>query len=139
VKLDTQRSRRIFQKLLRVAPDLQDILLHARSSVPGLMDLNLDVLDRTPDYRRIVLSHYWRHPSGDMIPDPDMTIAVFFDWQVAEALTYQDAYRYDQAYPDPDDAPDLRVHTRLNVFLEQWLDNLIEQGHVVRINYRISL
>ena len=139
MKLDTQRGRRIFQKLLRVAPDLRDILLHARSSVPGFMDLNLDVLDRTPDYRRIVLSHYWQHPSGDMIPDPDMSIAVFFNWQVAEALTYQEALQYDQSYPDPDDAPDLEVHTRLNVFLEQWLDNLIEQGHVVRINYRISL
>jgi uncharacterized protein YqiB (DUF1249 family) len=139
VKLDVQRSHRIYEKLLRVAPDVRHILLYAKSSVSGFMDLHLDVLDRTPEYRRIVLSHYWKHPTGDMIPDPDMSIAVFFDREQAEALTYQDAHRYEVAYTKPGEPPDLEVHTRLNVFLERWLGALAEQGHVLRLHDRTTI
>jgi uncharacterized protein YqiB (DUF1249 family) len=80
---------------------------------------------------RIALAHYWRHPSGDMIADPDMEIAVFFDHRLAEALTYQDTLLYEVAYPEDGEPPDLHVHGRLNEFLEQWLDNLAPQGHVL--------
>lgn len=139
MKLDTQRSHRIYEKLLRVAPDVRHILLYAKSCVPGFMDLHLDVLDRTPEYRRIMLSHYWKHPSGDLIPDPDMSIAVFFDREQAEALTYQDAYRYDEAYTVAGEPPNLQVHISLNVFLERWLSSLAEQGHVLRLKDRTTI
>jgi len=131
VSVDTQRTRRIFDKLLRVAPELKLTREIAKSRVSGFMDLNLDILRRSEGYRRISLSHYWKHPSGDMIADPDMEIAVFFDDGLAEALTYQDAYVYEVAYPCEGEPPDLAVHARLNRFLEQWLDNLAEQGHVL--------
>ena len=36
------------------------------------------------------LSHYYKHPSGDLIPAPSMTLQVLKDAQTAEALTYQD-------------------------------------------------
>lgn len=129
--IDPKRTSRIFQKLLRVAPELRQTREATKSCVPGFMDLNLDVLERSEGYMRIALSHYWKHPSGDMIADPDMEVAVFFNDGLAEALTYQDAYRYDVAYPTEGEPPDLAVHTQLNVFLEQWLDNLAEQGHVL--------
>ena len=131
MKLNLQRTQRIYKKLLRVAPELLLTRESAKSKVSGLMDLNLDVLVRTPGYRRIALSHYWKHPSGDMIADPDMEIAVFFNDGLAEALTYQDALLYECAYSEGETLSDFGVHTRLNVFLEQWLDNLIEQGHVL--------
>ena len=44
----------------------------------------------------LALSHYYK-PSGDLIPDPDMTLQVLRDAQTAEVLTYQDMYRYDVA------------------------------------------
>lgn len=131
MKLDSQRTTRLYQKLLRVAPELRQTAGHAKSKVSGLMDLNLDVLERSQDYMRIALSHYWLHPSGDMIPDPDMEIAVFLDDGLAEALAYQDVFIYEVAYLDGETLPVLEVYTRLNVFLEQWLENLIEQGHVL--------
>jgi len=129
--LDPKRTSRIFDKLLRVAPELRQTRESAKSRVPGFMDLNLDVLERADGYARIALSHYWKHPSGDMIADPDMEVAVFFHDRLAEALTYQDGYQHQIAYPNPGEPPDPAVHTRLNVFLEQWLDNLAEQGHVL--------
>lgn len=95
------------------------------------MDLNLDVLERKNSYRRIALSHYWKHESGDLIADPDMEIAVFFDLGLAEALTYQDSYLYEVAYKEQGEPPDLLIHTKINVFLDEWLGNLLMQGHVL--------
>lgn len=60
---------RIFHKLLNVIPDLLTIEEYGKSVVDGYMDLNLDVLDRTPSKIVIALSHYYKHPSGDMIPE----------------------------------------------------------------------
>lgn len=129
--LDLQRTTRLFKKLLQVAPELKQTHEYAKSQVSGLMDLNLDVLKRSSGYMRIALSHYYSHPSGDLIADPDMEIAVFFDREQAEALTYQDAFIYEAVDSNSHMVPDLEIHTRINEFLEHWLDNLIEQGHVL--------
>jgi len=125
-------AKRIYAKLLVVAPNLFSISEYAKSKVDGYMDLNLDVLIATENYRRIALSHYWKHDSGDMIPDPDMEIAVYRDWEMAEALTYQDMYTYDEVYPVSDGEPDRRYYLHCNAFLEKWLEALAEQGHVLR-------
>lgn len=87
MRVDPKRTRRMFEKLLRVAPVLEAIRDHAMSKVPGLMDLQLDVLECTGRSMRIALAHYWRHPSADMTADPDMEIAVLFDDRLVEALT----------------------------------------------------
>lgn len=50
----------------------------------------------------LALSHSYKHPSGDLIPDPDMILQVLRDAQTAKALTYQDKYRDDVVYPDSD-------------------------------------
>jgi uncharacterized protein YqiB (DUF1249 family) len=119
---------RIYKKLLDVVPDLLTIEEHGKSKVPGLMDLNIDVLFRTPSKIVIALSHYYKHPSGDMIADPDMEIAVYPDRDAAEALTYQDTFGYRVVYHDGNRV-DLRAKKELNAFLHQWLRNLIAQGH----------
>ena len=129
MNVDLERSKRIFQKLLRIAPNLMDIKEYAKSKSSGYMDLSCDILESGRDYRRIALSHYWEHPSGDLIPDPDMEVSVFFDWELAEATSYQDVFTYENAYPVDGEPPDLVVHNRLNAFLEQWLQNLADQGH----------
>jgi uncharacterized protein YqiB (DUF1249 family) len=129
MNVDLERSKRIFQKLLRIAPNLMAIKEYAKSKSSGYMDLSCDILESGRDYRRIALSHYWEHPSGDLIPDPDMEVSVFFDWELAEATSYQDVFTYENAYPVDGEPPDLVVHNRLNEFLEQWLQNLADQGH----------
>ena len=52
--------------------DLNAIPEAKKSQVSGFMDLNLDRLSRDGSVTVIALSHYYKHPSGDMIPDPDM-------------------------------------------------------------------
>ena len=125
---------RIYKKLLDVVPDLLTIREHGKSKVPGLMDLSLDVLVCTPSKIVIALSHYWKHPSGDMIADPDMQIAVYPPQEQAEALTYQDSYAYNQVYSSDGALVDVRIKRELNKFLELWLGNLIRQGHRISLS-----
>lgn len=120
----------IFHKLMDVVPDLLTIEESGKSVVSGLMDLNLDVLQRTPTKIVIALSHYYRHPSGDMIADPDMQIAVFPQQEQAEALSFQDFYSYREVY-DQCGRGDPRAKRSLNHFLNAWLRNLIAQGHKI--------
>src|ERR1035437_8505000 len=123
---------RIYKKLLDVVPDLLTIEEHGKSEVRGLMDLNFDVLFRTPSKIVIALSHYYKHPSGDMIANPDMEIAVYPDREAAEALTFQDTFGYRVVYSD--NKVDVRAKKELNAFLHQWLRNLIEQGHRITLD-----
>ena len=123
--------QQIYKKLLVVVPDLQSIEESGKSIVAGFMDLNLDILKRGTDKTVIALSHYYRHPSGDSISDPDMEIAVYPARYMAEALTYQDTYGYRVVYSESGTKVDVRARRDLNQFLTQWLDNLIQQGHCI--------
>ena len=118
-----------FNKLQKIIPNLSQLPDYLKSTVPGYMDLNLDVLSREQDKLVIALSHYYKHPSGDMIPDPDMTMEVHLVNETVEALTYQDIYFYNDVYANG--SKDMKTSVDLNRFLSTWLTNLIEQGHVL--------
>lgn len=122
---------RIFHKLLDAIPDLLTIEEHGKSVVASYMDLNLDILHRRPDRIVIALSHYYRQ-NGDMIADPDMEIAVYPQREMAEALAYQDCWGYRRVYGDDSASVDVRAKRELNEFLNQWLTNMIQQGHCIR-------
>lgn len=123
---------RMFHKLLDVIPDLLTIGESGKSKVDGFMDLNLDILHRRPDRIIIALSHYYKHPSGDMIADPDMEIAVYPQRETAAALAYQDIWGYRRIHGDDETAVDVKAKRELNWFLNQWLTNLIQQGHCIQ-------
>ena len=123
----------IYQRLHAVIPQLQDIQEHGKSVVPGYMDLNLDVLERGSNRTVIALSHYYRHPSGDMIADPDMVVAVYSEKAMAEALSYQDIFGYREVYSHGGSLVDVRAKRDQNQFLKTWLANLIEQGHRIEL------
>lgn len=125
---------RLFHKLRDVIPCLLTIEESGKSKVDGFMDLNLDVIHKRSSRIIIALSHYYRHPSGDMIPDPDMEIAVYPGKEMAEALAYQDCYCYRRVYGDDNATEDIKAKKELNIFLDQWLSNLIEQGHSIKPN-----
>ena len=124
----------IFHRLLDVVPDLMTLSAgnYGRSEVSGFMNLNLDVLAKGPQRIVIALSHLYRHPSGDMIPDPDMQITVFLSDEYAEAQTFQDFYGF-RAVETSVGQVDQLVQRELNSFLLTWLGNLIAQGHSVKL------
>lgn len=122
----------LYEQLEELIPGLRGLKTGdaIKSKSAGFMDLNLDVLAKSKGEMRIALSHYYKHPSGDMIADPDVEIRVYLipGWEKAEALTYQDARRYDMVYPTPETV-NLTLKKSLNDFLKQWLTNLKNQGH----------
>ena len=128
----------IFHKLCDLIPDLFSIEESGKSQVAGFMDLNLDVLHRSPERLVIALSHYYKHRSGDMIADPDMEIAVFRHEEYAEAMTYQDSFGY-QAVDNCDGIKANCLQASLNRFLVAWLGNLISQGHRINNKLQVSL
>lgn len=119
-------NERIFKKLERVMGDLAQIPAYMKFEAHGFMDLGVDRLYGDEESVTIALSHYYKQ-NGDMVPDPDMEVRIYPEMKIAEALTYQDSFGYQQVYPIPGKV-DLRAKKELNVFLNQWLSNIIEQG-----------
>ena len=120
---------RIYEKLERLMGDLREIPEAKKSRVPGFMDLNLDRLSPNGSATVVALSHYYRHPSGDLIADPDMEVRVRPEERMAEALSYQDAYLYRVVYGENGQSVSAATRQELNEFLEQWLGNCLQQGH----------
>jgi len=126
--VNTQKE--IYRRLIRVISNLYSIKESGKSEAPGFMDFNLDILQRKGDVLRIAISHYYKHTSGDMIADPDMEILINGRSETAEALTYQDTYRYQEVYSGDGPCNQTLQHS-LNEFLLMWLNNLYEQGHKI--------
>lgn len=118
-----------YRLLLELLPDLPQLGAgdYRRLTSPGFMDLSVDVLHRNANHLGLALAHNYKL-NGDLVPDPDMELRVDLSTTTAEALTYQDAHRYQVVYPQPGK---VRPHLRssLNVFLATWLQNLLAQGH----------
>ena len=126
--MNTQKE--IYKRLVRLIPNLYSIKESGKSESPGFMDIHLDILQRNGDVLRIAISHYYKHQSGDMIPDPDMEVMINRKSETAEALTYQDIYRYQEVYSE-DGSCNQSLQRSLNEFLMMWLNNLYEQGHKI--------
>lgn len=123
---------RIYSKLLKLIPELETFQIgdDLKSKVDNFMDLNLDVLMKDESSTRIALSHYYES-NGDLVADPDMEIRVYFRSKMAEALTYQDTFGYQRVYLEEQRFyPDLKK--KLNIFLNGWLGNCLEQGHLLK-------
>ena len=81
----------LFIKINSLIPDLDKIEpgdgIKLKSE--GFMDLSVDVLHRTGDKTIIALAHHYKQ-NGDLVPDPDMEVALHHQLKMAEALSYQD-------------------------------------------------
>ncbi|QEL56033.1 DUF1249 domain-containing protein [Chromobacterium paludis] len=118
-----------FERLQQLLPNLRTLPPAMKLKAPGFMDLNVDVLAKRGQKLVIALSHYYKHSSGDMIPDPDMTMAVYFANSTVEALSYQDCFGYRRAYREDMSVESPAIQQELNRFLAFWLRNLLSQGH----------
>ena len=124
------KSESIYKKLLQIIPDIATRRKAGKSKLhsDAMMDLNLDILSRKDHLIRIALSHYYKE-NGDMIADPDMEIIVNTKLMTANAMTYQDSMIFQSA--EHDGNINQALVNELNVFLDQWLQNCIDQGHKI--------
>ncbi|HSH66884.1 MAG TPA: DUF1249 domain-containing protein, partial [Bacteroidia bacterium] len=133
----------IYKKLMQVIPDLikhiQDGKYHGKSVKDpkgGLMNLNYDYVGKDKNGNYIIaISHYFEQ-NGDMVADPDMQIRILPELEAAEAMTFQDQFGYQEVYQEKDGKQlvDLRRKKDLNKFLNQWLSNIIQQGHKIDLS-----
>ena len=124
------KSQSIYKKLIQIIPDIATRKEAGKSklSSDALMDLNLDVLSRQKNIVRIVLSHYYK-VNSDSVADPDMEIIINTHLMTANAMTYQDSMIFQSA--EQDGGINQKLVNSLNEFLDQWLQNCIDQGHKI--------
>ena len=141
-KMDNQKREymiynNIYRKLEQLIPDLINLEAgDSRQSVnEPYMDLHLDILSKTGrGDLRIALAHNYIQ-NGDVMADPDMEIRVYPEMRQAEALTFQQVggvQLFERVYEEKENGLtviNLKVKKRLNTFLNQWLKNLLDQGH----------
>lgn len=135
--LKPHHYHRIYTKLQRVIPNLEEHLEartpSGKSQSKGFMDLHFDYLgEEEKGVHKIALSHYYKE-NGDMVPDPDMEVRIFTELKAAEAMSFQDRWRYDQVYEEQEGKTYMRPKLKedLNIFLNQWLKNCLDQGHSI--------
>ena len=88
----------------------------------GLMDLNVDNLLSN----KIALAHNGIQ-NGDVMADPDVEVQIFPEKHEAEALTFQNDYMgiYQVVYPEKGKC-NTKLKKDLNIFLDDWLSNIID-------------
>jgi uncharacterized protein YqiB (DUF1249 family) len=118
-----------YLKLLQLA-DVDAATTRARvSRVPNDCELHLDVL-RTEPYTTTLRMTYWFDENGEPVADPDLTVRVYHDARLAEALAARIAHRHRVLQDlDPAHAAELGRRWRVNMLLNKWLDYLLEVGH----------
>ena len=92
-------------------------------------DLHLDVL-RTEPYTTTLRMTYWFDERDGPVADPDLTVRVYHDARLAEALAARIAHRHLVLQDlDPAHAAELGRRWRVNMLLNKWLDYLLDAGH----------
>ena len=121
---------KLYKRLIEIVPEAENPKQYGKSKVPSMMDLNFDLIEKSGNCVTFALSHYYKHPSGDLIADPDMCVRLNRDEKTVEALSYQDTYCYREVYSE-EGKVDEKAKKELNEFLVQWLRNLKDQGHTI--------
>ena len=136
-KIPKQRSTVYEMIYKRITPILSALGedYYVKLEVSGFMDLHINLLEKDPETGavEISLAHY-REQNGDMISDPDMTVRVYMDRQMAEALSYQDTFGYRKVYTQGKHNTWVNTNAKreLNHFLNFWLQNLKSKGFIAK-------
>ena len=99
------------------------------SSVPDDCELHIEAR-RIEPYTTTLRMTYWFDEEGKPLADPDLTVRVYHDARLAEALAARIAHRHAVLQDlDPAHAAELGRRWRLNMLLNKWLDYLLDVGH----------
>jgi len=120
-----------YLRLLRLVPEIDRLDGCFRSRVAGDCDLHIEVLERFRYTVTLSLTYHLETDEGLLI-DPDMTIRVYLDGQLAEAMALGKKRRHvalEQLVLEHRRALDIRWQR--NIILNKWLEYLSDQGHLV--------
>ena len=120
-----------YLRLLRLIPEVDRLDGCFRSRVAGDCDLHVEILERCRYTVTLSLTYHFETDDG-LLVDPDMTIRVYLDGQLAEAMAIGSKQRHTtlrklvKAY-----RCEIDLRWRRNIVFNKWLDYLSEQGHLV--------
>jgi len=104
-----------------------------RSSSPRDCDLHGTVLRREPYTTTLQLTYWFEEPDGIWVPDPDLTVRVYHDARLVEAVAGREGLRHHKLRElASDSSAELDRRWRMNMMLNKWLDYLFEVGHALR-------
>lgn len=120
-----------YLRLLRLIPEVARLDGCFRSRVAGDCDLHVEVLERCRYTVTLSLTYHFETDEG-LLVDPDMTIRVYLDGRLAEAMAIgkkqrhaalQQLVRKHQC--------ELDIRWQRNCILNKWLEYLSDQGHLI--------
>ncbi len=118
-----------YLRLLRMAPALRGMKGGHVSRVGGDCDLHLTVLERTP-YTSTLGMTYRFDEAGESIADPDLTVRVYFDGCLAEAMHLADQHHHELFRRLASEfRRELDSRWARNVMLNKWLEYCLDRGH----------
>jgi len=120
-----------YLRLLRLIPEIDRLDGCFRSRVLGDCDLHIEILERCRYTVTLSLSYHLETDDG-LLVDPDMTIRVYLDGQLAEAMSIGDRqYHVRLRALVLEHRRELDLRWQRNIVLNKWLDYLSDQGHLV--------
>lgn len=97
-------------------------------------DSYMDVCVQDLGDNKVSVAHYFKQ-NGDMVPDPDMVFLKIPHLGVWVSVSYQDAYKYNEAVVVKDGKADgiyPRKCKEMKSFADMWMKNIKEQGGGLR-------
>jgi uncharacterized protein YqiB (DUF1249 family) len=111
--------------------DWQNDAMHSLS--PRDCDLHGRVLRREPYTTTLQLTYWFEEPDGIWVADPDLTLRVYHDARLVEAVASREGLRHHKLRElASDSSAELDRRWRMNMMLNKWLDYLFEVGHSLR-------
>lgn len=105
------------------------------SSAPRDCDLHGQVLRREAYTTTLQLTYWFEEPNGVWVPDPDLTLRVYHDARLVEAVAGREGqgHRHHKLRELAGrSSAELDRRWRMNMMLNKWLDYLFEVGHALR-------
>lgn len=120
-----------YLRLLRLIPEIDRLDGCFHSRVAGDCDLHIEILERCRYTVTLSLSYHLETDDG-LLVDPDMTVRVYLDGQLAEAMSIGDQQRHGTLRALVlEHRRELDLRWQRNIVLNKWLDYLSDQGHLV--------
>lgn len=120
-----------YLRLLRLIPEIDRLDGCFRSRVAGDCDLHIEILERCRYTVTLSLTYHLETDDGLLI-DPDMTIRVYLDCQVVEAMAIDDKQRHETLRRlVREHRRELDRRWQRNIVLNKWLEYLSDKGHLV--------
>jgi len=120
-----------YLRLFQLIPELNRLDGYYRSAVAGDCDLHVEILERSRYTVTMSLSYFFVEDNV-RVADPDMTVRLYLDGQLAEAMNFSGDHRHAELRRlSRAHRRELDSRWRRNMVLNKWLDYLMDQGHLI--------